>query len=98
VAWSPVNEFVQPLLDQVGSWPMVGTPAWCELPADHPVKIAAIYDAAQHHALRVEANQAGLAQASRDITASADWSAVARANLQRTQAITSGACIPREAS
>ncbi len=78
VAWLTVHEFVQHVLAAAGSWPMVGTPAWCELDDDDPVKIAAVYDAAQHHALRLELNQQAMAEASRDISAAADWSAIAQ--------------------
>jgi hypothetical protein len=78
VNWSEVNLFVTPLLEQAGSWPMAGTPAWCLLDDDDPVKWAALLDAAQHWALRVETCQRAACEASRDISAAADWSAVAR--------------------
>jgi hypothetical protein len=77
VSWWSVHEHVQPLLDSVGSWPTVGTPAWCALGDDDPVKLAAIYDAAQHWALRVDTCQAAIAETSRDISAAADWPAIA---------------------
>jgi hypothetical protein len=32
VSWWSVHEHVLPLLNSVDSWPMVGTPEWCELP------------------------------------------------------------------
>jgi hypothetical protein len=57
---------------------MVGNPAWCALPDDDPRKVAAIYDAAQHHALRVETAQTALAEASRHVSEAADWSRIAR--------------------
>jgi hypothetical protein len=98
VAWWSVHEFVAPLLEQVEHWPMAGTPTWCELPADHPAKIAAVYDAAQHHILRVETGQTALAQASQAVSAATDWTAEGRARLQRSSAVASGAYIPREAS
>jgi hypothetical protein len=74
--WS-VHEHVQPLLDLVGDWPVVGSPAWCALP-DGPAKLAALYDAAQHHALRLELNQEARAQASHAISAAENWGSVAR--------------------
>jgi Protein of unknown function (DUF2742) len=78
VSWWDVHEHVAPLLDQVGSWPAVGTPAWCLLNDDDPVKVAALYDAAQHWALRVETCQQAECEASHDISAAGDWSAIAQ--------------------
>lgn len=78
VSWWDVREFVTPMLEQSGSWPMAGTPAWCLLGDDDPVKLAALFDAAQHPALRVETCQQAACQASRDISAAADWSGIAR--------------------
>jgi hypothetical protein len=76
LSWWSVHEHVQPLLDEVDGWPMVGTPAWCALPDDDPAKLASLLDAAQHHALRVETCQEQQAQASRDVSAAADWPAI----------------------
>lgn len=90
VDWWAVHQFVLPLLEEVGSWPMVGTLTWQRLPGDHPAKLAAIYDAAQHHALRLETAQTALAQASQDISAAEDWSAIARTIRHK-----SGIYIPR---
>jgi hypothetical protein len=72
---------------------MAGTPEWCALPDDDARKIAAIYDAARHHALRVESSQAARAEASRDISGAADWPAIATEVFQRR----SSAYIPRAA-
>jgi hypothetical protein len=91
VAWWTVHEFVSPLLEAVGSWPIVGTPAWCALPDDDPAKLAALLDAAQHHALRVETAQQAMAEASHDISAAAHWSAIATEIYWRR-----GVYIPRE--
>ena len=55
-----------------------GTPAWSQLPDDHPDKLAAVLAAGLHHALRLDAAQAARAQASRDIAAAADWSRIGR--------------------
>jgi hypothetical protein len=73
-----VHEHVSSLLTSVGHWPMVGTPAWCELADDDPVKLAALFDAAQHWALRVETCQEAHCDASRAIAGALDWSALAR--------------------
>jgi hypothetical protein len=78
VSWWSVHEYVEPLLAAVGQWPMAGTPEWCALPDDDPVKLAALFDAARHHALRLDVNQAALAETSRDISGAADWPAIAR--------------------
>ncbi|BBX72209.1 hypothetical protein MSHI_01150 [Mycobacterium shinjukuense] len=86
-----MHEFVAPFLAEVGSWPMVGTAAWRQLGADDPAKLAAIYDAARHWALRTETSQQALADASRDIAAAADWPEVAREIQQRRGAYISRA-------
>lgn len=78
VDWWLVHVFVQPVLRQVGSWPMAGTAAWSELGGDDPRKVAAVYDAARHHALRVDTAQARLADASHDVAGAADWKRIAR--------------------
>ena len=93
VDWWAVHEYVSPLLEEVGSWPMAGTLAWQQLPPDHPAKLAALFDYARHHALRVDAGQAALAEASRDISAAADWSVISRNMLQHNSIY-----IPRKAS
>ncbi|GAB4597522.1 hypothetical protein MOKP4_38400 [Mycobacterium avium subsp. hominissuis] len=69
---------------------MAGTPAWQNLPEGDPAKLAAIYDAAQHHTLRVDAAQAALAEAAQDISAAVDWPRFASSSRQR-----SGIYIPR---
>jgi Protein of unknown function (DUF2742) len=78
VSWWSVREFVTPKLERVESWPMAGAPEWCALDGRDPAKWAALLDAAQHWALRVETCQQARCEASRDISAAADWSAVAR--------------------
>jgi Protein of unknown function (DUF2742) len=42
------------------------------------VKLAALLDAARHHALRLELNQEAQCQASRDVSAAADWDGIAQ--------------------
>jgi hypothetical protein len=92
VSWWSVHEFVEPLLAAVGQWPMAGTPEWCALPDDDPVKLAALYDDARHWALRLETSQQALAETSRDISAAADWAAMATEIFHRR----SSAYIPRD--
>jgi Protein of unknown function (DUF2742) len=84
VSWETVHSYVQRVVATAG-FPMVGTPEWCRLPDDDPRKAAAIYSAAEHWALYIEGNQRALAQASRDVSAAADWPAVARHVQQRRE-------------
>lgn len=90
VDWWPVHQYVEPKLAEVLGWPMVGTLAWQRLDDEHPAKLAAIFDAAQHWALRVDTCQEAHAEASRDISMAADWPRIAREALQRR-----GVYIPR---
>jgi hypothetical protein len=83
VNWWLVHEYVGGRLEQAGTWPMAGTPAWCALPDDDPRKLAALLDAAQHWALRVDTCQQAQCEASRDISAGWDWSAIATEMIQR---------------
>jgi Protein of unknown function (DUF2742) len=78
VSWLSVHEFAVPRLQQAGDWPLVGTPAWCLLETRDPVKWAAILDAAQHWALRLETCQEHLRDATKNVAESVDWSALAR--------------------
>ena len=87
--WS-VHEHVEPLLTAVGSWPMLGSPAWCLLPVSDPRKVAALFSAAEHWALRLETCQQALADASREVAATADWRAIAVEWLRLNTAITDG--------
>lgn len=91
VDWWSVHIHVKPLLEEVGCWPMVGTLPWQALPTNDPLKMAAIYDAARHWALRVDTSQAALADASRAVAAATDWTRVANQIRQRN----SSAYIPR---
>jgi hypothetical protein len=94
VSWWSVNEHVAPFLETAGSWPMAGTPAWCDLSDDDPAKVAALLDAARHWVLRVETGQEAMAEASQAISAAVDWAAVARRVCQRRPS----SYIPREVS
>lgn len=91
IDWWPVHLFVVPLLDEVRSWPLVGSLTWQQLESDDPAKVAAIYDAARHHALRIDTAQAALADASRAVSKAADWPQVSREIRRR-----SGVYLPRE--
>jgi hypothetical protein len=91
VSWWSVHEHVAPLLEAVGAWPMAGTPAWCELADDDPVKLAALLDASRHWALHLEINQQAHAEASHDISAAADWRSIAGQTRRRREVY-----IPRE--
>jgi hypothetical protein len=85
VDWWSVHTHVLPLLEEVGSWPMAGSLLWDQLRSDDPAKLAALYDAARHHILRVDTAQAALADASRDVSAAADWSAIGRDLRRRNE-------------
>jgi hypothetical protein len=63
-SWSDVHAWVLPKLHLVEDWPMVGSPAWCQLGDRDLAKWAAVLDAAQHWALRIETCQ----QAMRSVT------------------------------
>lgn len=98
VNWLTVRRWVLPLLDAVRSWPMAGTPEWCSLDDADPVKLAAIFDAAQHHALRVDTAQEHHAEASKAISAAADWPGIAREVRELDDARRRGVRIEREVS
>jgi len=78
VAWLTVLEFVERLgVDPVTTL-VAGSVAWNELPDDHPDKLAAVLAAGVHHALRLDTLQAEMADASREISSAATWSALGR--------------------
>jgi hypothetical protein len=83
VNWWEVHTFVASMLAVVDSWPMAGSPQWCELDDDDPVKWAALLDGARHWALRVETCQQARCDASREVSDAVNWSAVAREINQR---------------
>jgi len=78
VSWWSVHEYVQPVLSRIGDYPPAGTPEWCELADDDPRKVAAVFDYARHHALRVEIAQETNAEASKAVAAAADWHGIAQ--------------------
>lgn len=90
VDWWAVHLYAEPTLSEVGSWPLVGSLPWQALPTDDPAKLAAVLDAARHWALRVETAQDALAEASREISAAADWTELATSIHRRR-----GVYIPR---
>jgi hypothetical protein len=98
VRWWDFNEWAQPLLDAVGEWPTVGTQAWFDLADDDPRKLAALYDGARHWALRVETCQIAECQASSDVSAAADWSAIGQKIRQRNQFFAAKPWLKRVAS
>jgi hypothetical protein len=65
------------------SGPALGSPAWCALPEEHPAKLSAVLNAAEAAAYAISADQAAEAEASRAVSASADWAAIARAVRRR---------------
>lgn len=83
VSWWSVHEFVAPLLEQADEWPMAGTPEWCLLDAEDPLKWIALLDAARHHALRVETAQEAVADAATAISKDHDWRAISQEISQR---------------
>jgi Protein of unknown function (DUF2742) len=97
-SWWDVHLFVEPLLAEVGSWPMAGTPEWCALPDDSPAKWAALLDAAQHFALRVETFQVAECEASHEISGAADWGHIGRQIRSHTEFYAAKPWLRREAS
>ncbi|MEN3223393.1 DUF2742 domain-containing protein [Mycolicibacterium porcinum] len=83
VSWWSVHEHVCRTLEKLTSWPTLGTPAWCALSDDHPAKLAAMLDAAQHWALRLETCQEARCDAGRAVAGALNWPAVARELRQR---------------
>lgn len=84
VSWSDVHAFVLPKLELVGDWPMAGSPAWCALGDRHRAKWASLLDAAQHWILRIEYLQQARCEASHDVSAAEDWTAIASTAKDRT--------------
>jgi hypothetical protein len=73
-------------------------PAWCALDERDVLKKAAVYDAAQHWALRLEVGQAARCEASRAIAGAQDWAQVARAVRNRTEFYADRPFLKRRAS
>jgi Protein of unknown function (DUF2742) len=77
VSATAVYLHIAPFLVEVGDWPACGTPAWTALPADSPAKTASLFYAALQWALAEDIRQDAEREASRAISASADWSGLA---------------------
>lgn len=82
-SWWPVHEFITELVAQANNLPVAGTPAWCALADNDPLKLLSLAAAGEHHVLRVETAQEARAEASRDVAAAADWRAISRDIQQR---------------
>lgn len=78
VSWWEVHRFLAEILSQIGDLPFAGTPAWCALDDRDPRKLGAVLAAGEFFALQLETQQQALAEASHEISAAADWSAIAR--------------------
>ncbi|AHC23838.2 hypothetical protein TS71_20730 [Mycolicibacterium neoaurum] len=89
--WFPVHRLVTPIVDQFETLPVAGTLPWQELADTDPAKWASVLDVARYGALHLQLRQEALAEASRDISASTDWTAIAR----RHRADRGRAYIPR---
>jgi hypothetical protein len=77
---------------------VAGTPEWVDLPEDDPRKQAALYDAARHHILRMEAAQEALCEAGKAVAAAADWPSIARDVRQRADYYVARPWLKREAA
>ncbi|WP_136245859.1 DUF2742 domain-containing protein [Mycobacterium intracellulare] len=85
VSWWETNRFIEVLLAQSnnGPLPWAGTPAWCDLADGDPRKLLALAAAGEHFVLRVEVAQTAQAEASRAVSAAADWPKIARETQRR---------------
>ncbi|KMV21251.1 DUF2742 domain-containing protein [Mycobacterium heckeshornense] len=100
MSWWSVYEYVESLVAQAncGPVPLAGTSAWLTLADDDPAKLLAVAEAGVHWCLRIDALQAELAEASKAVSAAADWRHVAAEITQRRAAEATGTRIPRKAS
>jgi hypothetical protein len=100
VSWWDCHVFMAEMVQQAncGPVPWPGTPAWCAIPDDDPRKLLALAGFGVYQAVSVDAWQDATAEAGSEISAGENWSAIARSNLQRYNALRSGAYIPRKAS
>jgi hypothetical protein len=87
VSWWDTHEYLDAYLAQanLGPIPAAGTPAWRELDDSDPRKLLALAVAGEHHILRTEVAQSAMADASRAVSAAADWGQVAREVRQRNE-------------
>lgn len=87
VSWYETHQFIEAAVAQanVGPLPLAGTPEWCAMADGDPRKLLALAVAGEHHILRVEVAQTAQAEASRAVSAAADWPKVAREIQQRNE-------------
>ena len=85
VSWWSVHTFITAKAAEADDLPPAGTPRWCALADDDPRKLLALAVAGEHHVLRTEIAQEQHAQASHDISAAADWTAVAKSIRARRE-------------
>jgi hypothetical protein len=80
VSWWETHLFIEAAIAQanLGPIPAAGTPAWRELDDSDPRKLLALAASGVHHCLRVDAAQSAMADASRAVSAAADWGRIGR--------------------
>ena len=80
VAWYETHLFLEAVLAQANLGPLApaGSPQWCELSDGDPRKLLSLAVDGVHHVLRKSTSQEALADASRAVSAAADWSKIAR--------------------
>ncbi len=78
VSWWDTHVFISALVAHTDNLPTAGSPSWCELSDGDPRKLLALAVAGEHHVLRVEVAQEAMAEASRAISGTADWSKAGR--------------------
>ena len=98
VSWWPVHEFITELVAQANNLPVAGTPAWCALADNDPRKLLSLAAEGEHHVLRVETAQEAHAEASHDVSAAADWSALATNIRQHAEFYAARPWLKRRAS
>ncbi|WP_406813984.1 DUF2742 domain-containing protein [Mycobacterium sp. M23085] len=78
VSWPEVHRYLEAVLAQAnaGPLPWAGAPEWCAMSDGDPRKLLALAVDGEHHVLRKEVAQAAHAEASRAISAAADWSGI----------------------
>lgn len=79
VSWWDTHVFVSALVAQLDEpLPAAGSPAWCALAGGDPRKLLALAVAGEHWVLRTETAQAAMADASRAVSAAADWAKISQ--------------------
>ncbi|TPW98122.1 DUF2742 domain-containing protein [Mycolicibacterium fortuitum] len=102
VSWFETFKFAERLASShdvgLNHLPLPGTPQWCQMDDTDARKLLALVLGGVREALANEIHQDAMAEASQAISAAADWTAIARAQLRHAHAVASGAYIPRRAS